>query len=234
MATTSKRSAKTAKTAVVKTAKTAAAKPRQRATRKTREPTSKPGHPGLLTPELQDEIVRHLELGNYLNTVCRFVGVGESTVYEWLARGRQEAARLAKGDEPDPDEARYFEFLVRIDRADVNVEVSAERVLVGLLGAVRTDAQGQPVLDGKGKPVLRDDDVRRRTAVDLLERRYRGHWSRGERQDITVRGHTRIDLTIEQQEERTRAIVAGLVETSAVAALEAQRALSEGGQVDDD
>lgn len=45
------------------------------------------GRPTKLTPELQEEIVRYLRLGNYVETVCAIVGINKSTFYDWLKQG---------------------------------------------------------------------------------------------------------------------------------------------------
>jgi hypothetical protein len=57
------------------------------------------GRRSLLTPELQDRIVRVVKAGNYLNTAAQYCGIGESTLKLWLQRGR---AALALRDRHDP------------------------------------------------------------------------------------------------------------------------------------
>jgi transposase len=60
----------------------------------------RPGRRSLLTPELQDKIVRVVKAGNYLKVAAQYNGVGESTLRLWLQRGR---AAAAVRDKHDPD-----------------------------------------------------------------------------------------------------------------------------------
>ncbi len=62
--------------------------------------TPRTGRRSLLTPELQDRIVRVVKAGNYLKVAAQYNGVGESTLRLWLQRGRAAAAAR---DKHDPD-----------------------------------------------------------------------------------------------------------------------------------
>jgi hypothetical protein len=46
------------------------------------------GRPSKLTPELQDEIVKYVRVGNSVATAALLCGVERSTVFRWLALGR--------------------------------------------------------------------------------------------------------------------------------------------------
>ncbi len=50
--------------------------------------------PRRLSPSILAELVRLLDDGNYILTVCQHVGIGESTYYEWRERGQREVERL--------------------------------------------------------------------------------------------------------------------------------------------
>lgn len=45
------------------------------------------GRPTKLTPEMQQQIVALLRNGNYVETVCDYVGISKETFYDWLRRG---------------------------------------------------------------------------------------------------------------------------------------------------
>lgn len=62
-------------------------------------------------------LVNALKSGAYLETACTYAGIGESTVYRWLERGRTENERLEKGEEANPDEASYLELWEAIEKA---------------------------------------------------------------------------------------------------------------------
>lgn len=165
--------------------------------------------------------MKYLSRGNFMNTTARYLGVSEATVYRWLDRGRTELVRLDQLEaagmslELDPAEEPYVEFLLATDKASATGEVAAEGVVISLL-------------DQKYEP-----EVRLKASTWYLERRHK-HWSRSEYQQVEMRTTQRIELTIEEQRERADTIVAGIVETGAIAALEAQRRLDEGGDIDDD
>ena len=65
-----------------------------------RTPTGNPnGRPTKLTNELQDEIVKYLKMGNYVETVCGFVGIATKTFYDWTregARAERKSNRMYK------------------------------------------------------------------------------------------------------------------------------------------
>ncbi len=53
-----------------------------------RTPTGNPnGRPTKLTNELQDEIVKYLKMGNYVETVSHLVGITSQTFHDWLRQG---------------------------------------------------------------------------------------------------------------------------------------------------
>ncbi len=104
--------------------------------------------PRRLSPRILTELVQVLADGNYILTACQYVGIGESTFYEWRARGQKEVERLAmqgldgesmayeacSGDtvealhrcpEPfDPDEWPFVVFNCQAERARACAEVN--------------------------------------------------------------------------------------------------------------
>lgn len=48
------------------------------------------GRPDKLTPELAYEIVSYINAGNYPQIAAEACGVGKSTYYRWLEKGREE------------------------------------------------------------------------------------------------------------------------------------------------
>jgi transposase len=67
---------------------------------------TKAGRKTKLTPELCEEICRHIEQGNYAKTACALCDVGESTYYDWKARGEKASS------------GKFKEFLESIKKAE--------------------------------------------------------------------------------------------------------------------
>ena len=61
--------------------------------------------------------INSLKNGAYIETACTYAGVGESSVYRWLERGRNENARIEEGGSPDPKETPYWELWEAIEKA---------------------------------------------------------------------------------------------------------------------
>lgn len=79
----------------------------------------------LCRPGITEKIISALRAGNYIEAACRYAGVSERVYYTWCKRGREEAARIAAGEEPDPHEARYLQFERDATRARGGAEVEA-------------------------------------------------------------------------------------------------------------
>lgn len=47
------------------------------------------GRPTKLTAEIQDEIIKAIKAGNYIETACALVGISKETLYYWLRRGAE-------------------------------------------------------------------------------------------------------------------------------------------------
>lgn len=76
------------------------------------------GRPSKLTPERQEKITQAILAGNYFETACRYAGIGESTGYEWLARGEGKHARRKQN-------ALYAQFAEAVRQSEAQTEVRA-------------------------------------------------------------------------------------------------------------
>ena len=57
--------------------------------RKKSKSSKNQGRPSKLTRELQAEIIYLLKIGNFVETVCNFVGINKSTFYDWMKKGEE-------------------------------------------------------------------------------------------------------------------------------------------------
>lgn len=126
------------------------------------------GRRTILTAQVQIDLVRIIQAGNYAITACNYAGVSESTYYAWLKRGEEELIRLldietetGKIAKPAKKELIYMEFLEAIKRADAGSEVSAVMKIKSAFG----------------------DDWK--AAMTFLERRFADRWRRKDRHEIT-------------------------------------------------
>lgn len=86
---------------------------------------NKGGRPTKLTPELQDEIVKVIRAGNYIETAAAYVGLSKNTIYDWMKRGAREKQRIAlePRKKPSKKELPYLEFSDAIQKALAHSEV---------------------------------------------------------------------------------------------------------------
>ncbi|MBW3601072.1 MAG: hypothetical protein KY434_00005 [Actinobacteria bacterium] len=80
------------------------------------------GRPTKLTPELAEPVVSTLRAGAYLVTAAAFASIDESTLHEWLARGRGTHGRRRT--------ARFAEFAESVARARAEAEVRSVDLVV--------------------------------------------------------------------------------------------------------
>ncbi|WP_373896370.1 hypothetical protein [Virgibacillus sp. CBA3643] len=87
--------------------------------------TDKGGRPEKLTPEIEQEIIKVVRSGNYVETACAYVGINKTTFYDWLKRGAREKDRLAKNHKArmKKDEKKYVEFSNAIEKALAYAEI---------------------------------------------------------------------------------------------------------------
>jgi hypothetical protein len=73
--------------------------------------------PTLLTPEVQDRIVSAVRAGSYLDDAASMAGIGSSTLFLWLATGRQANEKRENGEVLTDRETLCMEFLEAVERA---------------------------------------------------------------------------------------------------------------------
>jgi transposase len=82
-----------------------------------KRPRGRPtGRPTKLTDDVQEQIVRALRAGNYIETAAKFAAVDKKTLYSWLDRANR-------------GEAKYKGFLHAVNKAQADAEVSAVAVI---------------------------------------------------------------------------------------------------------
>ena len=70
----------------------------------------KMGRPTILTKEMQDEIVKYVEMGNYLETACDMAGIDVHIVRRWIKAGTRK-------------NPAYEEFSTAIKKASAKAEI---------------------------------------------------------------------------------------------------------------
>lgn len=157
------------------------------------------GQPTKLTPARHAAIIADIEAGNYFETACRANGIGKSTAYGWLDRGKAERERIEagltdtqrteNGDPPAHLERRYLEFSDAVERARARAEekhlANVQRIALG--GQVIEeeeviDPESGKVIGRKRKYHLGDW----RASGFVLERAHARNW--GRRQTVEVSG----------------------------------------------
>lgn len=76
-----------------------------------RHTRSQAGRHSKLTPKVQEKIVSAIRAGNYAQVAAKYAGIGVSTYYNWLQRGKDEHNGI------------YREFLEAVKRAESEAEV---------------------------------------------------------------------------------------------------------------
>lgn len=76
-----------------------------------------------LTEEVQARIVEALKHGNYQDAAAAYAGISEATFHNWMARGREEARRLADGEKANSKETIFLEFFEAVEKARSEAEV---------------------------------------------------------------------------------------------------------------
>ncbi|MFF4195180.1 hypothetical protein [Nonomuraea sp. NPDC001831] len=120
------------------------------------------GRPTKLTPELQDQLCRHVEAGHFLSTAADLCGVGRSTVHRWLAQGEEEDA---------PAVLRDFRAAVTYARAK-SAEVLVAAAFADAVGGVLVREGERP--DGTRERAWSQPNGR--VALDLMSRMFPDDW----------------------------------------------------------
>lgn len=81
--------------------------------------------PTKLTPELQENVLKVIRSGNYIETACAYVGINKSTFYDWLKRGAREKDRVAKNPRARvrKDEQPFVDFSNAVEKALAHAEI---------------------------------------------------------------------------------------------------------------
>ena len=91
----------------------------------------KRGRRRTITPELTKQVCELLSDGNFINTVCQYVGIGVSTYYKWCTRGEEELQRVEDGEieEVRKEERIFVEFVEATTRARARSEVDSVAII---------------------------------------------------------------------------------------------------------
>ncbi len=120
------------------------------------------GRPLKLSPDMQSELVKVIQMGNFLETAAAYVGISVSTLRDWIRRGEREAQRLStKNARSNKTEEPYLEFSAAIKKAQAEGEIR-DVLLIG--NAARETWQA---------------------AAWRLERRFPDRWGRKEKHELS-------------------------------------------------
>ena len=133
------------------------------------------GRPTDLTPTTQERIALAIRGGNDNKVAAAHAGIGESTFYAWLDRGRKERARLAASSRAKPraSETPFVEFLEAIQKA----QADAETRNVALIAKAAQEGTWT-------------------AAAWWLERKYPERWGRKDRHEVTGKDGNDITITV--------------------------------------
>jgi len=140
-----------------------------------------------LNPERQSRIVEALTQGNYIETAARYAGITPQGMYKWLNRGNAERSRIYDGEEPDPKETMYVDFVEVVEKA----RAQAEMRNVGLIQKAAVDGTWQ-------------------AAAWYLERSYPKRWGRSDRLEHTGAdgGPVAVQVSMDELEEKVGQLLA--------------------------
>lgn len=85
---------------------------------------AKIGRKTKLTPELQEEIIKYIEAGNYAKDACKAVGIGRSTYYYWKEQGEKAEKKLEEGKKLSDKENEFLDFLDTTRQAEAEGELN--------------------------------------------------------------------------------------------------------------
>lgn len=90
------------------------------------------GRPSKWSIEIEDELVKTIKAGNYLETAAAFAGLSLSTIRDWIRRGEREYNRLNDDPTAKPikSETPYMDFSLAIRKAQAEAEIR-DVVIIG-------------------------------------------------------------------------------------------------------
>ena len=71
-----------------------------------------------LTPELQEQLIKYIEAGNYVKIACQMVGIGKTAHYTWMERGKKASELEEKEKKIPKSEKVYLDYLDTIKKAE--------------------------------------------------------------------------------------------------------------------
>lgn len=83
----------------------------------TKPEAKRTGRPTLLTDELEQRIVNVVKSGAYLDDAAAYAGIARSTLFQWLATGKQADTKHANGHELTDHEQRCRAFMDAVETA---------------------------------------------------------------------------------------------------------------------
>lgn len=154
-----------------------------KAKKKTKSKTNRsPGRPCLLTPELQDQIVKYLHAGAYIETACAAAGIHKDTLYDWLKKG---AAARADGRDD-----KFSTFSDAVEKAMAEAELAD----INRIGAA---AVGRPArFDKNGKQIQSEIQPNWMAAAWRLERKFPQRYGRRVAMEHTGKDGKPIETTV--------------------------------------
>lgn len=137
------------------------------------------------TPERTEQLCVMLRMGMYLETCAPGIHITTVTLRNWIGRaGRAE-------DPPSAADAPYVEFFNAIQEASAEAEHrvvgSIAQAAAGAMPMPVLDKDGEPILDGKGRPVMTPHVAPDwKAAAWLAERKWQGRWAQTRKIDVRV------------------------------------------------
>src|SRR6266566_27568 len=87
------------------------------------------GRPTKLTPFVRETIGVFVKDGNTFANAARLVGIGRSTHFEWMRRGRDARDRRAAGGHIGKADLKYIDYVETLEAADAWSEANAVEVI---------------------------------------------------------------------------------------------------------
>ena len=82
-----------------------------------------------LNKKTQEEIVKILKSGNYIETAAAMVGISKVSLYDWLKRGARERRAREQGQPANAAESKYIAFLSAVEKAQAEAEATMIAVI---------------------------------------------------------------------------------------------------------
>lgn len=83
----------------------------------------KGARPKLLDPDRQKNLIAAIRAGATHEAAAAHAGIGSTTFYRWMDRGRTEDERILNGEKPLPEEAPYREIWESVQKAQADAEI---------------------------------------------------------------------------------------------------------------